>query len=148
MTVRITDADVRAMHAHLARAYPEEGCGVLIGRDVQGVREITRIQPFENRRADERARRYLITPEQFLEADRAARAAGEDVVGFFHSHPDHPAQPSGFDLEHAWPWYTYVIVSVQAGRVADTTAWRMTEDRARFEPELLDAASRAAREDG
>lgn len=125
------------MLEHLRAAYPEEGCGVLIGGDRDGVRDVARVLCFENRREDERARRYLIAPEQVLEAERQAREAGLDVVGFFHSHPDHPAEPSAFDLEHAWPFYTYVIVSVRQGRIADVRAWRMTGDRSRFEPENL-----------
>jgi len=60
------------------------------------------------------------------------------VVGFFHSHPDHPASPSAFDLEHAWPYYSYLIVSVGRGRVADARAWRLATDRSRFEPETLE----------
>jgi len=125
------------IHSHLCRAYPEEGCGVLLGRDLDGVRAVERAIAFDNTRADERERRYTLSPEQVLSAEREARARGLDVVGFFHSHPDHPAQPSAFDLEHAWPFYTYLIVSVRGGQVADARAWRMAEDRSRFEPEDL-----------
>ena len=67
-----------------------------------------------------------------------ARAAGLDVVGFFHSHPDHPARPSAFDLENAWPFYSYLIVSVERGRAADSRSWRLAEDRSAFEPETLE----------
>jgi len=134
----VLDARTHAeMLEHLRRAYPEEGCGVLIGADRDGSRAIARVVGFENRRADERARRYLIAPEQVLEAERLARAADLDVLGFFHSHPDHPAEPSAFDVEHAWPFYTYVIVSVRQGRIAETRAWRLVEDRSRMEPETL-----------
>ena len=85
-----------------------------------------------------RGNRYLITPEQILKAEREARDEGLYVVGFFHSHPAHPALPSAFDLEHAWPYYTYLIVSVERGRVADARAWRLAPDRSRFEPETLE----------
>lgn len=138
------------MLEHLRAAYPEEGCGVLIGEERDGTRTIARVVCFENRREDERARRYLIAPEQVLEAEREARQAGLDVLGFFHSHPDHPAEPSAFDVEHAWPFYTYVIVSVREGRVADVRAWRLTEDRARFDSETLVVApdGAAAAEEG
>lgn len=138
------------MLEHLCAAYPEEGCGVMIGTEDGGTRTIAHVMCFENTREDERARRYLIAPEQVLAAERAARDAGLDVLGFFHSHPDHPAEPSAFDVEHAWPFYTYVIVSVRQGRVADARAWRLAEDRARFESEILEVArdATAADEEG
>lgn len=125
------------IHAHLCRAYPEEGCGVLLGADRDGVRAVERVIPLDNVQGDTRERRYLLAPEQVLAAEREARAAGLDVVGFFHSHPDHPPEPSAFDLEHAWPFYTYLILSVRSGRVAGSKAWRLADDRSRFEPEEL-----------
>lgn len=138
----IVSADSRdRMHAHLCAAFPEEGCGVLLGRDDGARREVAAVIGFDNRRQDSRHNRYLIAPEQFLAAEREARARGLDVVGFFHSHPDHPALPSAFDLEHAWPYYSYVIVSVVAGQVADTRSWRLADDRSRFETETLEDAA-------
>lgn len=136
--LRLRAAHAEQMHAHLRDAYPEEGCGVLVGREVEGARVIERVLPFENRRSEERERRYLIAPEQLLTAEREAREAGLDVVGFFHSHPDHPATPSAFDLEHAWPYYSYLIVSVEGGIVADARSWRLAADRSRFEPEPIE----------
>jgi proteasome lid subunit RPN8/RPN11 len=137
--LRIRPRHREEIHAHLCAAYPEEGCGVLLGREAGGARVIERVVPFENRRADERDHRYLIAPEQLLEAEREAREAGLDVVGFFHSHPDHAAAPSAFDLEHAWPYYSYLIVSVAQGRAAEARSWRLAADRSRFEPEALEA---------
>lgn len=125
------------IHSHLCRAYPEEGCGVLLGRDADGTRVVERAIPLENTQGETRERRYLLAPEQILAAEREARSAGLDVVGFFHSHPDHPAIPSAFDREHAWPFYTYLIASVRGGAVADAQAWRLAEDRASFEPEHM-----------
>lgn len=137
MSLVLPAAHTERVRAHLCRAYPEEGCGVLLGREVNGVREVDRIVELDNQREASRHNRYVISPEQFLRAEQAARAAGLDVIGFYHSHPDHPARPSAFDLEHAWPWYSYVIVSVEAGRVADVRSWRLRDDRAAFEPEPL-----------
>jgi proteasome lid subunit RPN8/RPN11 len=65
-------------------------------------------------------------------AERAAAAAGLEIIGFFHSHPDHPARPSAFDREHAWPWYAYLIVSVEDGRAVDWRVWELQEDRSAF----------------
>jgi proteasome lid subunit RPN8/RPN11 len=132
-------ADLAAeMESQLQRCYPEEGCGVLIGEERESNRRVRRAMPFENRREDSRHNRYVIAPEQFLAAEQAARAAGLDVLGFYHSHPDHPARPSAFDLEHAWPYYSYVIVSVEQGRVAELRSWRLAADRSRFDPEPLE----------
>ncbi|MGH7730761.1 MAG: M67 family metallopeptidase [Candidatus Eiseniibacteriota bacterium] len=138
MSLRLRAIHTEQVHAHLCRAYPEEGCGVLVGRDEGATRIVERVVEFENRREDSRRSRYLISPEQLLAVERQVREEGLDVVGFFHSHPDHSASPSAFDLEHAWPYYSYLIVSVERGRVADARAWRLAPDRSRFEPETLE----------
>ena len=147
MTLRLRAAETEKVHAHLGAAYPEEGCGVLLGRDVGAHREVEAVVTIENQRTDSRQNRYVIAPEQFLAAEKEARARGLDVVGFFHSHPDHPALPSAFDVEHAWPYYSYLIVSVRQGQPCDTQSWRLAEDRSRFDPEPLElTAPEAARE--
>jgi len=79
-----------------------------------------------------------------LEAERQARAEGLDVLGIVHSHPDHPAEPSSFDLEHAWPYYSYMIVSVSGGAAADQRSWRLRDDRSGFDPERLEFTPGAA----
>jgi proteasome lid subunit RPN8/RPN11 len=135
--------ETQALLDHLLRCYPEEGCGLLVGRDGPGGREVRRVVPLRNRDEAPRDRRYTIAPEDFLAVEREARRAGLDVVGFFHSHPDHPAVPSAFDLEHAWPYYSYVIASLERGRVAECRAYRLSDDRARFEPEAVHAWSGA-----
>src|SRR6058998_2028134 len=116
-TIRLPAEANQLMNAHLCGAYPEEGCGVLLGREVGEVREVERLIALENQRSESRGNRYLIAPEQFLAAEREARDRGLEVLGFFHSHPDHPPRPSAFDLEQAWPYYSYVIVSLERGRV-------------------------------
>ena len=147
-TLVLPAAHVAVLHAHLLSAYPEEGCGVLLGSDHQGRREITRVVAFENQREDSRHNRYTISPEQFLAAERESRDHGVDVLGFFHSHPDHPAQPSAFDLEHAWPYYSYLIVSVLQRRVDTMRSFRLTDDRSRFEPETLELPGHDAHSPG
>jgi proteasome lid subunit RPN8/RPN11 len=146
--LKLGHAHADQVFAHVRAAYPDEGCGVLIGRERQGWREVERVVALANTREDSRGNRYLIAPEEFLLAEKEARGAGLDVLGFFHSHPDHPARPSAFDLEHAWPWYSYVIVSVMEGRVAETTAWRLCEDRTRFDPEALEVEGEGASPNG
>ncbi len=90
-----------------------------------------------DREEDAQRNRFLITPEAYLRGDKAARAQGLDVIGFYHSHPNAPARPSQYDLDHAWPFYSYVIVSVQDRAAADITSWRLQDDRAAFDPEEI-----------
>jgi len=138
MRITMSARESERIRAHLCRAYPDEGCGVLIGRDGDGAREIVGIVALENRVKDSLHNRYLVAPEQFLAAERAARGAGLEVIGFFHSHPDHPARPSTFDLQHAWPYYSYLIVSVTRGEAGDARSFRLAEDRSRFEEETVE----------
>ena len=122
-----------------AAGYPDEACGVLIGvshpsGDVR-VDEVTRGR---NLRSDRARDRYELDPGAIVEAERAARARGLDVVGFWHSHPDHPARPSDFDTERAWPDYVYVIVSSSAAGTGDMRAWVLDEPRGAFVESLID----------
>ena len=144
MVLRLRPEELRQIHLHACRAYPEEGCGVLIGREGQGRREIEQAIGLENRHGDRRGQRYLIAPEQFLDAERRARAESLEVLGFFHSHPDAHARPASFDHEHAWDYYSYLIVSVSQGAVADTRAWRLRADRSGFDPEPLERSDPSA----
>jgi proteasome lid subunit RPN8/RPN11 len=99
--------------------------------------------PLSNRRDDSPRNRFAITAEDVRAAERAAGERGLDLIGWYHSHPDHPARPSEFDREHAWPWYSYIIVAVAAAVPGEMTSWRLTDDRARFEPEPLSSAGAA-----
>jgi proteasome lid subunit RPN8/RPN11 len=138
--LRIGADDLARIRAHGEAAYPEECCGVLIGREGKDGDSavVTRIQAADNERAESRHNRYVISPQALLRAQREARASGLDVVGYYHSHPDHPARPSEFDREHAWPGTSYVIVSVEKGRAVDCRSWRLRDDRTAFEEESLD----------
>ena len=128
---------------HGAETYPDECCGALLGRDasseggVRKPREILELFPLVNRREDSPRNRFSVTPEDVIEADRTAQARGMDVVGWYHSHPDHPARPSEYDREHAWPWYSYVIVSVRERVAREMTSWRLRESRERYDEEEI-----------
>lgn len=143
-----------AIGQHGAATYPEECCGVLIGRPMleRPGHLVLKLRPVENERKDSRGNRFLIHPETVLAAQKEARELDFDVIGYYHSHPDHPAEPSDFDREHAWPGLSYVIVSVLEGEVGQVRSWRLSDDRSGFEEEpLLDAippASAPARNDG
>lgn len=143
MSLKLRTRDFAALSAHLCAAYPEEGCGVLMGRERDGARVVERVSGLPNQREDSRGNRYLIAPESILAADREARTAGLDILGFFHSHPDHPARPSAFDLEHAWACYSYVIASIERGTLAEMNSFRLSEDRSSLEPEPIELVDEA-----
>jgi proteasome lid subunit RPN8/RPN11 len=132
------------IRAHGAEAYPNECCGALLGHDASGEagqerpREILGVYPLVNRREDSPRNRFSVTSKDVLEAERAAGASGMDVIGWYHSHPDHPARPSEYDREHAWPWYSYVIVSVRGREPKEMTSWRLQEDRERYVEEEIE----------
>jgi proteasome lid subunit RPN8/RPN11 len=115
-------------------AYPNECCGVLIGEvDNAGVKSVKHTQAINNAREDgEQYHRFLITPEEMLRAEQAAIAMKLDGIGFYHSHPDHPSSPSGYDKDHALPFYSYVIISVDGGKAQVLTSWELTDDRSDF----------------
>jgi proteasome lid subunit RPN8/RPN11 len=141
MRLRLTDAMIRAMRSHGERVYPAECCGAIAGR-AQPAKHAVRLYPLQNQRTDD-PHRYLIDPDQFREVERSVTAAGWEILGFYHSHPDHPAEPSAFDVSHAWPWYSYVIVRVDEGRAADIASWVLATDEARMYPETLEVESEA-----
>ena len=124
------------MHGFAEAAYPYEGCGVLVGieGEVTEVRNGTNIRGPQDRARD----RYVLDPRDILRAEREADAAGLEVVGFWHTHPDHPSRASRYDADHAWPGYVYVIVSVIQGRAAGEQGWVLeSEDPAEFREEPL-----------
>jgi proteasome lid subunit RPN8/RPN11 len=120
-------------------AYPNECCGVLIGEiDNAGVKIARRTLTINNAREDgEQYHRFLITPEDMMNAEQSARAMKLDVIGFYHSHPDHPSAPSGYDKDHALPFYSYVIISVDKGKAQVLTSWELTDDRSDFVQENI-----------
>ena len=124
---------------HAVEEYPHECCGLLIGRfDETARKRVFEIYPVSNARETEaRHNRSLILPEEYMRGERYARQLGLEVVGNYHSHPDHPAAPSQFDLDHAWPTWSYIIVSVREGRASDLRSWEMKADRTRFDEEEI-----------
>lgn len=127
---------------HGAETYPHECCGALLGRDTEVAdrrvyREIHALHPLVNRRDDSPQNRFSLTSADVLEAEKDARERGLEVVGWYHSHPDHPARPSQYDRDHAWPWYSYIIVSVANKIPEEMTSWRLADDRTEFECEEI-----------
>jgi len=122
-----------AIRQHGVETYPNECCGALCGRD--GV--VTATFALPNTTEEGPRRRFLVRPEDYRAAEQRATELGGDLVGFYHSHPDHPARPSQYDLDHAWPCFSYIIVSVRGGTPEDMTSWRLRDDRSAFDPEDL-----------
>ena len=118
--------------------YPHECCGALLGRDGDAGREVIDLLPLANRRDDSPRNRFEVTPDDVRLAEKTAREKQIELIGWYHSHPDAPARPSEFDRDHAWPWYSYIIVSVQKGEPRDTTSWRLQDDRAAYDPETIE----------
>jgi proteasome lid subunit RPN8/RPN11 len=127
------------MREHGDRDYPYECCGLMLGSFAgDGRKLVAEIYPISNAREEEAKRnRFLIRPEELMRGEKHARGKGLDVVGFYHSHPDDRAVPSQYDLEHAWPTYSYIVVSVMKGQAEDLQSWQMEPDRSRFNSEKI-----------
>lgn len=137
MTLVLDPRHLSAIGRHGEADYPAEACG-LIGGSVEGHRKIAvQLVPLVNRRTDSARNRYLIDPESFRRGEERLERDGLDVIGVYHSHPDHPPVPSAFDREHAWPRLSYVIVGVERGRAGDTKSWVLPDDRGTFEEEEI-----------
>lgn len=134
---------LQRIHAHGVETYPHECCGALLGHDTDTSREVLELLPLPNRRDDSPRNRFELTPADVLLAEKTAGEKKLELIGWYHSHPDAPARPSDFDREHAWPWYSYIIVSVQKGEPRETTSWRLQDDRAAYDPEALESAQSA-----
>jgi len=142
MTTTISDALQSRMHTHLQGAYPNEGGGLLIGAVDGETITITDIAEAENTFPDEEQfHRMGVPPTFWARVEDDADERGLQIVGFYHSHPDHPAQPSTYDLAHAFPNLAYIIVSVQGGQVDHVNNWRLREDRSQFDADDLQVES-------
>jgi proteasome lid subunit RPN8/RPN11 len=143
--LKIKDALLRKIHAHGVETYPHECCGALLGRDGEDGRVVLDLLPLANRRDDSPRNRFEVTPDDVRLAEKTASEKHIELIGWYHSHPDAPARPSDFDRDHAWPWYSYIIVSVQKGEPRDTTSWRLHDDRAGYDSEAIENVGQSVR---
>ncbi len=142
MTLEIDDQTLKAIHAHGEEAYPEEGAGFLLGKSDPGRRRVVSILGLTNAREDAaRHNRYLLTAADYLKGELEADRQGLELLGIFHSHPDHPNRPSEFDREWAMPWFSYIITSVHHGQAVESLSWRLSDDRAAFVEEIIQVIS-------
>ncbi len=134
--ITLDEQHLTEMRRHGERDYPFECCGLMLGRFETSGKSVVETYPISNAREEEAKRnRFLIRPDELMRGEKYARAKGLDVVGFYHSHPDDRAVPSKYDLEHAWPTYSYVVVSVEKGQAVDLRSWEMEADRSQFNEE-------------
>ena len=121
---------------HGREAYPEECCGALLGRKGEPAR-VVRLERIENARGEERARRYEVSPRDYLRVERLALDENLALLGFYHSHPDHAAAPSAYDRDHAFPFFRYLVCAVAGGVPAEITGWTLLEESGEFEREAI-----------
>jgi cysteine synthase B len=132
--LRLPEPELHAIRRHGQRIYPDECCGALLG---PAPGQVTEAYALDNTFPDNQRRRFLVGPDEYRRAEKRATETGMMLLGFYHSHPDHPAEPSAFDLEHAWPNMSYIIISVRQGQPKEIRSWRLKADRSRFEEEFL-----------
>jgi proteasome lid subunit RPN8/RPN11 len=132
--MKLSQQLLHQIHRHLESGYPNEACGVMLGKN--GV--VTEIVSADNERTDSARNRYLIDPLAYMKIERGADQRGLEVLGIYHSHPDVAARPSQFDLDHAWPNFSYLIVSVVKGKAVESNSWRLRDDRSAFDHEAVE----------
>jgi len=138
MSIRLAEDCLDAIRKHGEKTYPEECGGLLLGVMEEDVRVITETAPLDNVRRDSRHNRVALDPLAYSQAEREATKRGLGVWGYYHSHPNHPAVPSDYDLEHApFVEWSYIIVSVREGRSGDVRSWNVRDDRSQFDEEEI-----------
>src|SRR5881392_3732527 len=131
--LRLSETVARAIFQHGEETYPHECCGALVGRGAH----VTAAVALPNTTEEGPRQRFLVRPSDYRVAEERANDLGAELLGFYHSHPDHPARPSQYDLDHAWPTFAYLIVSVASGVARDATVWFLKDDRSAFEEGTL-----------
>src|SRR6266576_5901397 len=140
--IAVNDEQLAQMRAHGERDYPYECCGLMLGRFEGGLKKVVEVYAISNAREEEAKRnRFLIRPDELMRGEKHAREQALDVVGFYHSHPDDQPVPSQYDLEHAWPTYSYIVVAVTKGSSDGLCSWEMEPDRSLFNEGEIETTS-------
>ena len=138
MPLKIGRGDVGHIHDHAKESYPEECAGAIVGMDTGEMKVVVDVWRAENTYDEiERSRRFLIEPLQIKDFEERAQERDMDLLGFYHSHPDHPAEPSEYDRENAWPYYSYVIASVNGENIEEMRSWVLKDDRSGYDEEPI-----------
>jgi proteasome lid subunit RPN8/RPN11 len=139
----LTPQQYQQIEGEGSKAYPNECCGILFGRDVAGKRIIDRLMPAPNDfETGEQYHRFSISPKLLMQAEQNASENGDLVLGFYHSHPDHPARPSEYDRQHGWPFYSYIIVAIEKRVPGALTSWVLNETTEQFEEQPVTKESK------
>lgn len=130
------------IEAHGKEGFPNEVCGIILGICGPGAsgtekKEVLQLRKGTNLNSDRTHDRYELDPKDLLQAEKDARDKGMEIIGFYHSHPDHPDVPSEFDRERAWPEYSYIISSIMGGKEASTRSWLLNDESHLFEEEKI-----------
>jgi proteasome lid subunit RPN8/RPN11 len=134
----LTEAQIAQIGREGSAAYPNESCGAIIGVERDGRRVVERLEAMANSFDEvEKFHRFKLNPLDLARIEKLAGSEGKLVLGLYHSHPDHPARPSEYDRTHAWPFYSYVIVSIQKGSPTDITSWQLDEATEQFVSESI-----------
>jgi len=143
MVLHLTASQRDQIQREAISIYPNECCGIIVGIQSGDRRDVSLLQPADNSFDEgEQFHRFSISPKSLIDAERFAAERGELILGFYHSHPDHPAKPSEFDRANAWPFYSYVIISVIDGRPAEMKCWKFDEQSQQFEQHEISVTSR------
>lgn len=137
MPLKIGQGDLENIHDHAKETYPEECSGMMVGMDTGEMKVVIDIWRAENTHEDERSRRFLIDPREYIAFEKRADERDVDILGVYHSHPDHPAEPSEYDRDHAWPGWSYVITSVSDDDINATRSWLLKPDRSGYDEEQI-----------
>jgi proteasome lid subunit RPN8/RPN11 len=135
--IALSNGAVAAIREHGRESYRDEACGALYGAIDGDEKNVLRAAPLPNSRGDQRHRRFVVTADDYRRCEAEAAESGLTLLGFYHSHPDHPAYPSTYDLEHAFPFFSYVIVSVTEGEPGDMRSFVLSDDRREFLEETV-----------
>jgi proteasome lid subunit RPN8/RPN11 len=143
MTLVLTQSQIAQIQREGAEAYPNECCGAMLGKDAPNSRRlVTRLEPLPNSfEAGEQFHRFSLNPKDLMHLEKRAGDAGLSVLGFYHSHPDHPAAPSEYDRRHAWPYYSSVLVSIAKKTPVDLTSWQLDETTEQFKAEEIERSA-------
>jgi proteasome lid subunit RPN8/RPN11 len=137
--LRLSKSQDEQIRREAAEVYPNECCGIIYGVIHDGVRVVHSLEAVPNVfDEEERYHRFSISGAQLMKAERQAGERNELVLGFYHSHPDHPARPSEYDRQHAWPFYSYVIVAVEKRTPRDVTSWQLNEQSEQFDRQAIE----------
>lgn len=135
--ITLSQTHLRELSEHARQAYPDECCGALFGRRISHVKQCTLLRPMDNQSTENRRRRFAITTEDYKKLEAYGADNQLELLGFYHSHPDHPAQPSATDLQYAWPFFSYIIMNVEKGVPGPVNSFELDMETNQFRDESV-----------